>query len=673
MHKFIKDHKGGVTVFITCILVPSVLFAGAFIDLAMNSAMQMSNALKLSAESSLSNYNGLLKQVYGLMALSGKGAANNNDLWAVSVDPFSPLASTEIKNQLQNDGKYFVPQTSEKYTAFYPDDFSPTMLSNECVLQTQISDYMKYRAPAIYFSEISNVKEITSSIENSAKDAAAVDAAGKLSSQMETLDKSLKELYNACIAHDAFKPNEDINNCINDANKEVESINSKLPQLSEKEAQLQAMVDEPNAETQDKAGNQTQLSENKAQLQNAVNALKDEINAHASNVAGYCDKADSICLHAEDIVKRVTSAVEKVNEEKENSKQAYADFEVTYNAASEEYRNGFSDIKGDFNSIMETDFSGINAEIGNNVINLKNGSKAAYDTANAYNGFSVDAAATQPALPSANSNWATVSSSAKCAEAMQTLTKWYGSASSTENNSRKKALEDALDKNKDPSNEVMENAEAAKRPKGALSIPPQISDMLLSSSQQGSEASPESGLDSVEKSVSDFSGKYEPSIFDAMKNFAGDAVHKMMLVEYDLGMFSHSTTGISDGKYEEEETISGIPKSPKMNYFFGSELEYLFTGTPLALVNITAAQGTVLGFLSVRNFVASFSNKGINSFTNKISAAVPSAPLKIATKIGLHLLIAGIESGYELTELNKGGQIELIKATWKLSIESLAS
>ena len=60
---------------------------------------------------------------------------------------------------------------------------------------------------------------------------------------------------------------------------------------------------------------------------------------------------------------------------------------------------------------------------------------------------------------------------------------------------------------------------------------------------------------------------------------AGDAADKLLLLTYDTEMFSCYATNSGETEDEPlEENMNGIPLSVDVNYYFQSELEYLYNG-----------------------------------------------------------------------------------------------
>lgn len=68
----------------------------------------------------------------------------------------------------------------------------------------------------------------------------------------------------------------------------------------------------------------------------------------------------------------------------------------------------------------------------------------------------------------------------------------------------------------------------------------------------------------------------DSSLLDRFSNFAGKVGNKALLLVYDTEMFSNFTSPNEAGAYDL--TMSNIPMNTRVNYFFQSELEYLFHG-----------------------------------------------------------------------------------------------
>lgn len=127
-------------------------------------------------------------------------------------------------------------------------------------------------------------------------------------------------------------------------------------------------------------------------------------------------------------------------------------------------------------------------------------------------------------------------------------------------------------------------------------------------------------------------------------DFVDNATSKLLLLIYDTEMFSNYTT------VPNTKTMSGIPMNTDVNYFFQSELEYLFNGNKeSARTNVATVSGLILLLRFVSNYVATFVISEIGYELWLISA--PAGPFAPIVREVARLGYALAESVYDMSEL----------------------
>ena len=163
MRGFFKNTKGAVTVFVTLLLIPSVLVSGTAVDLArVHTARSiMHDANQLAANALLTQYNALLYDIYGLFGI----AEDDPILWEllnnyISVSIFGEDSQNRSLGTLQ---VFYGTDLSMNEILFAPDK----NLRNTDVLRRQIEDYMKYRGPVLIVTEFLDALDNNSVKEDS--------------------------------------------------------------------------------------------------------------------------------------------------------------------------------------------------------------------------------------------------------------------------------------------------------------------------------------------------------------------------------------------------------------------------------------------------------------------------------------------------------------------------
>ena len=175
--------------------------------------------------------------------------------------------------------------------------------------------------------------------------------------------------------------------------------------------------------------------------------------------------------------------------------------------------------------------------------------------------------------------------------------------------------------------------------------------------------------------------------FKVLEKSAARLFDKFLLTEYDFGMFSSRVSGKEKGEGTEnveDYSLSKVKMSPKVNYLYGAEIEYLYGGNQKSEKNLASARNIICGVRMTMNFISTYSVKEVNDAINAISnaayqAAMASgaftfgagtalAPLvKVAVSLALRSGIAAIETVKDWEHLKEREDVVL----WKKEINDL--
>lgn len=155
--------KGSVTVLLVIILVPMMTLSAIIVDISrINMAKSMvSSSGDLAMNTALANYDTILKDVYGLFAMSqteedlSKSIQKYFETTLVSYGVVSESESKDYVKNLLGDFDKYISGTDDDISNFLDMDISNFTakgvengsLANTDILRTQIVEYMKYRAP----------------------------------------------------------------------------------------------------------------------------------------------------------------------------------------------------------------------------------------------------------------------------------------------------------------------------------------------------------------------------------------------------------------------------------------------------------------------------------------------------------------------------------------------
>ena len=167
--------KGSITVFVSIVLSVLIAFSGVMVDLSrLQSGQKHARAaVQLSVQSALSQYHAPLKENYGMMAMG------------LDQDELEALISDLLKKNLAVENQY-MPGYTDLY-GFEVESVTVTPLFNlteDYVLEQQITQFMKYRAPA---ATIGNFLEKLKALNT------CMAQSGLLNNKME-LEKKLQKI-----------------------------------------------------------------------------------------------------------------------------------------------------------------------------------------------------------------------------------------------------------------------------------------------------------------------------------------------------------------------------------------------------------------------------------------------------------------------------------------------
>jgi len=216
-----KMIRGSVTILMVIIMLPMMTFSGLVVDMSrVNMAKAMiSSAGDLTMNSALANYDTILKDVYGLFAMS----QTEEDLAGNLQHYFEQTMISYGVTDEENAGEYvsyligdindlLAGEYDQTYTNFMNMSFTVngygaegSGLNNASVLRKQIVEYMKYRAPLEFgmgfldalksFQNVSKQTEVVEAqVAAQEKTQGVTQARGKLIKLIREYDELVKKI-----------------------------------------------------------------------------------------------------------------------------------------------------------------------------------------------------------------------------------------------------------------------------------------------------------------------------------------------------------------------------------------------------------------------------------------------------------------------------------------------
>lgn len=210
-YKMQKRIRGSVSIFLVIIMVPMICVSGLIVDgsRAELAKASVSSAGDLTMNAALANYDTVLKDVYGLFAMSQTADDLSANLYNYFADTLMANGIIESKEEIDSN-----PLLQDVASAFSgnssnllkmeisEDDFSASpladsSLANPYILKNQIVEYEKYRAPISsalsLLDGIASLKKILQQSEVNKAKTAVDEKAGELNESSNDLYEALKK------------------------------------------------------------------------------------------------------------------------------------------------------------------------------------------------------------------------------------------------------------------------------------------------------------------------------------------------------------------------------------------------------------------------------------------------------------------------------------------------
>ena len=669
MYKFFKNSKGAVTVFVTLLLIPAILVSGMSVDLArMHTARSiLQDANQIAANSVLTQYDALLKDVYGLYGVMEDDPILGGMLYEyICVSVF---------------GEDWQDKSLGTFQIFYGSDLQEPVvapasnknLRNPEVLKRQIEEYEKLRAPVVFLDEI-KILDIISGLSKLVADVDAIHQQMDIDDEIDELDKTYKRIFNRINTINTYADNMNaslrkINDCLTSINgelRELQSTRSRWTSAYRSDnddlmsdynkkyngilANIKSMVAGGKVNTDWVDGKDDldvwspghwdgsyNISSNA--LNNVVNDLKRDLKSFKSEH----DSLESDCVKADRKREEIAVMVDRLENKLKDCSGALKEgmnTPIDGKSMMDHYR----DIAKYELEKMALELSKVNVpyieqaqdlldNIGYGYVSgvtlmspmispgdltrLSSNSSFAID-------FTIKNESASPPAEDKLSRLANVSSyrytfnwpflrfedsafnPTKNKEFYDELQEMYGNAGTNDK-------KDSMKKS------ILYMLQQAQMLLKRLTLTPKGAQYYSTSSLTDDDSFGKGKDWSREgEAKSETKGAIKPggSFIQSLGNLFGSAADKLLLLTYDTKMFSNFTT--SSGK-----TMTGVPFGKEMNYFFQSEQEYLFNGNlDSAKGNILAVSGMILLIRFVLNYISAFVVTEINSKISTLKASL---------------------------------------------------
>lgn len=717
MRKFLRDCRGAVTVFVTLLLIPATLICGTGVDIARLFAARsvVQDANQLAANSVLASYDAMLQDLYGLF-----GVMKDDPTLAGMIDDYI---------QVSVFGEDWQEEGMGTFQLFYGSNLNAgeivpaadKNLKNQEVLRRQIEEYAKFRAPVIIVEEILGILD---SFEKVKADAKVIKTKMDLDDKVEDIEKIYKRIYAKIQEVNQIEQHE--NSAMQSVNTYLKNVHEELKSLyntrwmwteGKREGRMEEYLTDLETKFQDIKDNIASLLKGGTVQQGWIPGDFDGSGEFQEGYWASSYKSDGLSKAIGDWKKtlendmKLLAELEKLcqsaDEKKSELEELLSDLEGQLNSGecSSDLKKGMEQKDADGKSTLDRyrDLLKYKLEPMASAVSAKNGPQIQ---------SVIDLLDTVCLKDQSDGSPSISLNNLKDLDHISE----FSIAFELENEQRAEKLPDTLKQLQEMSNcsyslpgkfllfqdssfttknrefyQVLESMYKNEGDSDKKDTAKQAVTSLFSKAQglfDGWTYEPEGAWKYKEESPANDSSNFgsgtdwgdEDAAKDETKNalngnllsslgdMAGKAADKILLLTYCSEMFSCYSTE-EDGS---ETNMAGIPLSTDVNYYFQSELEYLYNGDLHSAKNNLKAVTSMLFLVRfVFDYVASFSISEVNTAVNGVKAALSGlGPFAFVIAELARVAIAMAEAALDVKALRSGAEIALYKtnSTWRFSV-----
>lgn len=678
MKMFFGRTKGSITVFVTLILVPTIFFTGFMTDLARIKlySSQAVMAADNYGETVLSQYDNLLKELYGLFAVTQdeEGKKAIEDLKKYMEYSFHPDGGGK------DAGSGFMPYQSAQIELDY-EAVPDAVLSNEDVFATQIGDFMKFRIAQQLMDEDNLVLDALDEIQGAEESARAAQTKMELDEKASDALEQMKPFYeelNEIQKYPAYidginaaikKAIQTIQDIISsdayrkyaDYVKNADAIEAALAVTEESRSDAdRAYLEILKAYQEDESAHEEKLRQ---AMSDAIDAIGTAAQGGVIHFRNFGQKAENLYADANLLADRLADITDI---------RAELEQQLNHENVSPEYREK---MKQEISMLDE--LSGGGRFCGDHYVAMADDIRGNIPVNQS---FESQAQAASLALESIMEDYLDAEEPLRPYPEKLEKNRWLDFQKNPVYETIYQSLKKCFES---------ENEEAVKRAKSMKKDAENRSDEFNRQMKEGEETDarniPE-GFHFNQTKADGIKNFKIANIFHTIsayfsKGSLGAAGRELLstfyMIQYDMGMFSSRVTNVKKENQEnlvkqknqemQEKSLTGVPMSPDVNYLYPAELEYIVSGHYSSKDNLTETRNNIVMFRFVMNFLSTYLADEINSAIQTISkaASVANPVLGMAVSGALRMAVAGMESGEDWKQLKERETVTVLKKKLK--------
>ena len=691
--------KGVITVFVTLMMVPVVVITGMMVDVT-RLKMYSSQAVMAAdsyGEAVLSEYDNLLKELYGLFSITQNedGLAAIETMKTYTANSFHPAA----------DGKAlsgFMPYKSADVDVTYEALYGAS-LSNSDVLMTQISDFMKYRV----IEEVLADDNVLDTLKEFDQVSSSMDV---METRTDITDSSQDVLEEVNNYYTILEKINDYPSFIKGEEEQFQDYSDMLTEIAEgqdyadyvyylenkeecdgaltRKREIEAAGGDPEEEMGEGGMRMADIAERLADYDQTIAAMVNPLKEKAWNFTdgGKLTDYDEVLDQIDDLEK----SAEKIDKGLRELNNQIAQLRSQLAGCSQQVQEGIQNEIRDLEEILALSedflrtYNLIETDNQDSEKSEENKKKMEEELAGLDTALeSLMAGEAEPGrsdwASSISFQWYSFREDQQANAFYNQLQKICGpGGTGGDKDAGKKKQDEAEDAKKQAEETLKEEEEAT----DARDIPDAVAGELLPSGSSGTV---------VSDLLSYLSGGLS---FDSVGMTGNYLLDRFLVTTYDFGMFSSRVSGIrpegsegsgggsggsdsagGSGSNEEyyDVSLTGYKISENINYLYKAELEYLLGGHNSSKDNLNEARNIICGVRLTMNFISTYTISDINTvimnISNAAAAAVAAsgvgaavAPLvRVAVSGALRAAVATMETASDWIALKNREEVTFIK------------
>lgn len=695
-----KFARASVTVFVTIILIPTIVLSGilteiARINLYSNQALMTADNY---GETVLTQYDDLLKDLYGLFAVTQdeealKGIETLQEYMKTSFYPnnktisFQHLQGTPVNKGTSYKG--FNPYGAAQIELSYEAASDQANLGNNNVLATQIGDFMHYRIVQSLKGDVDWVLNAIDQVQGNKANTDAVDAQQDLTKQCDKALEAMRSYYIQLAKIATYEEYylKELNHTYQEQKRQIEELvkSERYQEYIEVSQSNQNAENEASEEDTEKDTEDTEeATEDKIDLQEEGQYFSDRFEQILSPYETVYNKGNAHGKYrvtfqnyesaARDLVSK--GKVVKKELDKIQVLQNKLDQKMEAENVSEDLKKNMKEENAELHKLFDSSDPSLE---GDNYVALANAMASSYNFA-CNTEFSEPAKEILKSLNDARDYYMRYFDGRENKYADNEKVVFSGEIKISKfDNFDEHTGYETLYRTLENSFCEESNSEAEKKAKDVKKKGEKVSQEKQKALSEEKFSDLKNIPDGIP--IGDTGKADELNVGSMIKSAAslfqgslGDAKNELLLkvytVNYDTGMFSDRVTNVRKN-LEKQKSLTGYEMSEQINYLYQAELEYLYGGHKSSMENLKETRNSILLFRMSANMVSTYTIKEVNDAIRAVTKAASAVNpvLGVAAAAALRLGAAGVETYKDWELLKKGESVTLLKT----KVEQLTS